>query len=1127
MTKRLFIFSFLCSAFAFGCTDDTIKIGGACLDENCENTCDGDDCEDESSVCGDGVVSGREACDEGTAHSQGCAKDCMSITAGWECKTPGKKCTKLKCGNGELDAGEVCDEGQTPTDGCVENCTKITEGWTCDRVGEACVGPFCGDGVVNEGEACDKGERNSKSSYGRKGECRDNCTWMPYCGDGVPNYDKEMCDVGADALPSGSPEMETGYNLCDEFCRFSKFYCGDKQITNEERCDDGNSVGGDGCSADCQIEQGFYCVTPGEACIQFKCGNGILDDKETCDDGNRVDGDGCSTACQREDGWDCVTPGEACVEITCDSATGKTCDDGNRVDGDGCSSKCQIEKGWICPDSVKCYVAGCGDGVAVGTEECDDGNSVAGDGCNAYCRLESGFVCPDGGGKCHSTVCGDGVVEGDETCDEGTLTTPANKTSGCVECRTQIGWQCKTPGASCTNDASCGNGILEGAEECDEGDHTTAGCVGCLITTGWRCPTVGAACIQGKCGDGELDKGEACDDGNYEAGDGCDPVCKHEAIFTCGKDGSCRPVCGDDVTMWMIDPEVREECDDGNTVSGDGCSSDCKVETGWECTDFEAPMPDYIEVPANYYDFVNYTHSGSGDGFISQAFYNSLVKMDKECSGRMDVGKGFPDFQRWGGSGCDGMVKPMLDSDGKPVLNSINTACTNSPASSPNVKDHLSCGRTFHYWYRYEPGINRVVHSRLMMFLKDRDKSMYQFYSAVPCSDFACNEGAIWAKTTKGEPMPLDNFVPINKDGYCEAPNTIPSPCSANDEGGFTTEITTYFMYRGGEELEFHGNDDVWVFLNNHLFVDLGGMQASRDKKGILAAEPFGDTGRVYDKRYDVYQGGVYAVKLFNAERMMSGSSFQLSLSGFVNAGHAKCEATCGDGIMVGPEECDIKGHVDDEEAHKAGCVHCVKTPYCPNGVREGSEECDGEAWCSDTCKFTDSTCGDGTVEGHEQCDEGANNGQPGATCAINCMKIGCGNGIVEASEACDDGNEVNDDNCSNACQRPKCGDNIVQAWMGEVCDDGVNDGNYNGCGLGCTYLTPRCGDAIIQTDEGEQCDLGSAKNTGDYGTCTPDCQMTDRCGDGKLQPEFENCDDGELNGEPGHCPKNCVYVVY
>lgn len=42
------------------------------------------------------------------------------------------------------------------------------------------------------------------------------------------------------------------------------------------------------------------------------CGNGILDSGEGCDDGNNYSGDGCSAQCIIEEGWGCLDVGGPC-----------------------------------------------------------------------------------------------------------------------------------------------------------------------------------------------------------------------------------------------------------------------------------------------------------------------------------------------------------------------------------------------------------------------------------------------------------------------------------------------------------------------------------------------------------------------------------------------------------------------------------------------------------------------------------------------------------------------------------------------------------------------------------------------------------------------------------------------
>jgi cysteine-rich repeat protein len=90
------------------------------------------------------------------------------------------------------------------------------------------------------------------------------------------------------------------------------FGCGDSRLAarNDEQCDDGNLVTGDGCSKDCKVEAWWQCSQiEGERsiCTPKLCGNGLVDTGEECDDGNAVNGDGCTSACIEERGYQCVS----------------------------------------------------------------------------------------------------------------------------------------------------------------------------------------------------------------------------------------------------------------------------------------------------------------------------------------------------------------------------------------------------------------------------------------------------------------------------------------------------------------------------------------------------------------------------------------------------------------------------------------------------------------------------------------------------------------------------------------------------------------------------------------------------------------------------------------------------
>ena len=59
-------------------------------------------------------------------------------------------------------------------------------------------------------------------------------------------------------------------------------------------------------------------------CPVAPCGNGRLDlPAETCDDGNTKGGDGCSASCQTETDWICAAPGTPCTwTVSCGEPDG-------------------------------------------------------------------------------------------------------------------------------------------------------------------------------------------------------------------------------------------------------------------------------------------------------------------------------------------------------------------------------------------------------------------------------------------------------------------------------------------------------------------------------------------------------------------------------------------------------------------------------------------------------------------------------------------------------------------------------------------------------------------------------------------------------------------------------------
>ena len=89
--------------------------------------------------------------------------------------------------------------------------------------------------------------------------------------------------------------------MCSNFPSVCATVCGDGVIGGAEQCDDGNTAGGDGCSATCGLVAGFTCVGEPSKCVT-KCGDGLVAGAEQCDDSNLVNGDCCSSTCSAEPG---------------------------------------------------------------------------------------------------------------------------------------------------------------------------------------------------------------------------------------------------------------------------------------------------------------------------------------------------------------------------------------------------------------------------------------------------------------------------------------------------------------------------------------------------------------------------------------------------------------------------------------------------------------------------------------------------------------------------------------------------------------------------------------------------------------------------------------------------------
>jgi cysteine-rich repeat protein len=795
---------------------------------------------------------------------------------------------------------------------------------------------------------------------------------------------------------------------------------------------------------------GGITLTPVTAASSQTCGNGEKNDNEQCDDGNKNGMDGCSKTCQIEDGYECPEWGKACI-LTAKCGDGKLtsteiCDDGNQDSNDGCSSDCQkVEEGYECRVPGKKCTPKCGDSKKFGTEACDDGNDKSGDGCSSTCQIEPGADCPEVGKPCNKAVCGNGKVETNELCDCGTDS--KSLPSGCAAVNGLFYGDGKGCSKTCTKEPTC-----------QDSSGKTQACTSA-------------------CGDGNMDPNEKCDDGNLSDHDGCSSKCEIEDGFTCSTKAvpdttPCTSGTGDCLMLPVIYRDFQPEnvasgghpdfyflgtkynnakapttvCvpNSGGTVKGNDSTKRCWGILGDTLLKGK-PQPGATKTCDCQFSDWNIANSSRIAGGYTQAQNDSPLS------------NGAGDYQ----GGAAGSAVSTVSTTG--AYTGTLTAYTKSTPGGPIWKGTTPAykdANSLKQWFTDDPTVNKTFTDVIEM--TSTGTNIYQYASKSHLGEGGffpldtlntsqktlCN---LWPYWNHGSGSPI--WTSCKGDQYLFTPRATAADCASGDtlddgcwvigvagtthDSYFTDEARYYFVYDGanGISLSFYGDDDLFIFINGTLVLDLGGVHqqlpgkvtvsgspgdakvleggcvdASLNQVGASAGSTVCSPGNVTPAlaaaspddfrdrtvKLGLETGKVYEIAIFGADRHPPESNYQLTLQGF-STKKSECGPRCGDGVISGGEECDDG---DDKNGDSyGGCTkECKFGPFCGDGSKNGPEDCDngknnGATYGSDGCTLGCTTphfCGDKIVDATlgEECDLGSNNGQADQPCDKDCNFI-------------------------------------------------------------------------------------------------------------------------------------------
>ncbi|MBD3322537.1 MAG: fibro-slime domain-containing protein, partial [Chitinivibrionales bacterium] len=204
-----------------------------------------------------------------------------------------------------------------------------------------------------------------------------------------------------------------------------------------------------------------------------------------------------------------------------------------------------------------------------------------------------------------------------------------------------------------------------------------------------------------------------------------------------------------------------------------------------------------------------------------------------------------PDFETYQGNGMQGAVASIIDT-------TDDTSSIAGDERGPKLIEwgpgtYWTSEADFEQWYNDVPGVNRTFSIELPFLVKANGLLTY-----IDSDFFPLDQGEPYVSLNDPPLEPFNDF-----------------------DGGhnftFTTEFHATFTYMADKDqvFSFTGDDDVWVFINDSLVIDLGGLHPEQS-----------DTVRLNDFPAGFLEDGkTYTFDFFHAERHTHASNVKITTS--------------------------------------------------------------------------------------------------------------------------------------------------------------------------------------------------------------------------------------------------------